>query len=175
MKRKNHFFLTFSLSLWLYFSIFKFDLIQTVFLSFFTAYLSWIPDIDIKVVKKLEKLKKRRFLAFLLKPFIFLFKKLLRHRGLTHSIWPILVLVFLDLKIKEYLISIFLKIIYFALIFHILEDSLTISGVNFLYPLNFRLRLAKFRSNSNLHSLFFDIVSLFSILLFFYLMEKNFL
>ncbi len=174
MKRRNHFFITFSLALWLYYFILKFNLSQTFLLSFFTAYLSWLPDIDLKIIKKLEKFEKKKTLsAFLFKPFLFLLKKFLKHRGITHSIWPILLLIFLDLEVNDYLISIFLKIIYFALIFHVIEDSFTVSGVNFFYPLNFRLKLAKFKSNSKTHIIFFDLLSFFLVVFFFYVIKEQ--
>ena len=92
----------------------------------------------------------------------------MQHRTWTHSLWIPLSLLILDYLNNDFLLSIFLKTIYIGLFLHIIEDSLTVSGVRIFYPLSFKLRLAKFNTNSEKHSFIFDIFSVILVLSFVY-------
>jgi len=169
MKKEDHFLLTFSISLYIYFFIYQ-NLKYTFIASFLTAFFSWLPDLDIKITKKIEKIrKKRKITYFLMFPIFFMIKRVLKHRGITHSIYLPIILIYLDLVTQDFLISFFLKILYFSIILHILEDSLTKSGVQLFFPLNYRLKIPIFSTKNKSHSFIIKIKSFVILITFFVL------
>jgi membrane-bound metal-dependent hydrolase YbcI (DUF457 family) len=167
LKKEDHFLATLAISPYIYyFFIFK-NLEYTILASFLTAFFSWIPDIDIKITKKIDKIKKRhKIIYFLLFPIFYLLKKVLKHRGLTHSLYIPLILIYLDYLIKDFLLSFFIKILYFSVILHVLEDSITKSGVPIAYPLRYKIRIPLFSTRSKKHSIIIKMCSIILIILF---------
>ena len=177
MKKEDHFYVTFSLSLFIYFYFFYYSLFLTIILSFLTAYLSWLPDIDIKVLKKIDKIKKKhRVFYFLFFPIFWLVKKIFRHRTITHTLWIPLLLAYLDLfDLFNEKIETILRIIYLSLILHILEDGLTKTGVRLFYPLDLKLKIPLFSTNKEIDSLKIKTIAFFLILVFIFLQLSPFL
>lgn len=158
--------MSFALSLWIFYFIFNYDFLFVLFGSFLTGFFSFLPDLDIKIIKKLEKLNKNSFYLFYL--LIWPIKHFFRHRGITHSIWiPIILFYFAEFHFMNFVIIFVFRFLYLSLILHILEDMFTVSGVDLFFPLNFRVRFFKFSTNSDLHFLFFIFVSFLLIVAFF--------
>ena len=124
-----------------------------------TAYFSWLPDIDLKIQRKIHTLcKKKGFInrlkCFFTKPFLSIFK----HRTYTHSLVVLAVfvalLLFAYFSIPESLHVLFLLVfvpIVFGILFHILEDSFTVRGVPLFYPLSKKsYRLFRFNTNKTI-------------------------
>ncbi|HIQ50591.1 MAG TPA: hypothetical protein EYH54_01305 [Nautiliaceae bacterium] len=171
MKKEDHFLLTFSISLYIYYFLFK-DLKYLLIGSILTAFFSWLPDLDIKVLKKIEKIKKKkRIVYYLLFPCFYLIKKLLKHRGLTHSIYFPIFLIYLDYITEDFLVSFFLKTLYLSILLHILEDSLTKTGVSIVYPLNFKFKIPIFSTNNNIHSFLIKIKAFLFIIIFLFFVK----
>jgi len=168
VRKEDHFYVTFSLSLFIYFYFFHYSLFLTLFLSLLTAYLSWLPDIDIKVLRKIDKIKKtHKIVYFLLFPIFWLVKKIFRHRTITHTLWIPLLLAYLDLfDLFNEKFEAILRVLYLSLILHILEDSLTKTGVKLFYPLDLKLKIPLFSTSKEADSLKIKTISFFLILIF---------
>ncbi|MGC9133145.1 MAG: metal-dependent hydrolase [Nanopusillaceae archaeon] len=128
------------LSYLLFYYIFSFDKISSIIIAIFVGIISTIPDFDYKIFKwsnkqylflNKTKLKYPLFPYYL---FILFLIKIFKHRGITHSIFPIILfflLGFFTIRLF-YLFSL-------AFLLHIIEDSLTVSGIQPFYPLlNFK-------------------------------------
>jgi inner membrane protein len=165
MRRINHFSWSFALSLWLFFYIFKYEIFISFLLSLLVAFLSFLPDLDIILIKKVDRFNRENFYIFFL--FVYIFKSIFKHRTVTHSIWiPFVLFYFAEYFFLNFYLVIFLRVIYLSLILHILEDSCTVSGVRIFYPLNFNLRFFKFSTNSTIHFYFLEILAYFVAFLF---------
>ena len=122
----------------IFFYIFGFDKISSIIISIIVGLICIIPDYDFKIYnwanKQYENINKSKILKYLLYPyylFILFLLKLFKHRGFTHSIFPIIIFFLLGFFIIKifYLFSL-------AFLLHIIEDSLTVSGITPLYPLS---------------------------------------
>ncbi len=158
MKRVNHITWSFGLSLWIYYFAFDFNLFITTLFSFFTAAFAWLPDIDIRIVNlSREIMYKTLFLAF---PVYLFMRILFKHRTITHTLWlPILffsVYFYFDLF---FLFEDILLILGMAISLHILEDSLTVTGVQPFFPISLKFRFGDFSTSSTLHFIFLEIMS----------------
>ena len=175
MRREDHFITTYTLSLYFYTFLFNYSLLLTFVLSFFTAYLSWLPDIDIKVLKKLDKLRKeKKIIYFLFFPLIFLLRLFFKHRTFTHTFWIPFSLILLDLFVLDNgFLKLIVRIFYMSLLLHILEDSLTKTGVRPFYPEKFTLKIPIFSTNDDFHSFLIKMISLVLLALYFLLIFKN--
>jgi len=115
---------------------------SSIVLSIVTASLSSLPDLDYRIHswadKKrlfLEKTKLKYFL-FPIYLFLILLIKIFRHRGITHSIFPIILFLFLSLYFKPFFI------LFLAFTLHIMGDIFTVSGIQPFYPIgNIRVRI----------------------------------
>lgn len=132
--------LHFSLTLLLSFIIFYLleGYVEAIIISIIIASFSTFPDLDIKInsflnkilsfLEKLDKIK----IFIPIKKFFYYLSVLFTHRGITHSIFFSLFFIFLSI-ILQIKILIYVGI---AVIFHILEDMTTVSGVKPFYPLS---------------------------------------
>ncbi|MEM1684248.1 MAG: metal-dependent hydrolase [Nanopusillaceae archaeon] len=140
---KLHISVSLVISYLIYFLIMNFDRFSSLLLSLVTAKLSTLPDFDYKIFswsnKQILMLKNTK-LYLILFPYYFLLiflNRIFKHRGITHSIYPIL--FFLILK---FLFSNIFLILAFSFALHVLEDMFTVSGVQIFYPLNnFKLKI----------------------------------
>ncbi len=165
MRRINHFSWSFAISLWLFLYVFKYDFAITFLLSLLVAFLSFLPDLDIVLIKKVDKFNKQNFYIFF--AFVYIFKSIFKHRTVTHSIWIPIILFFLaEFFFFNFYLIIFLRIIYLSLFLHILEDACTVSGVRIFYPFSFSLRFFKLSTNSTIHFYFLEILAYFGVFLF---------
>jgi membrane-bound metal-dependent hydrolase YbcI (DUF457 family) len=164
MLKRNHFLWTLGISPWLFYYLnLNLELIFT--LSLLTAFLSSLPDIDLKIVKYFKKLNYRSF--FLTYPIYILVKLIFKHRTITHSLFiPISLLLLNKFIITNYYLSLFLFSLSFALILHVFEDCMTIAGVKIFWPLKYNLRLASFRTASNFHNSILHILGIIILLTF---------
>lgn len=150
MKKTTHFIWTLGISLFIFKYVFYYSILPNLIVSFITAFFSSLPDIDIKIIKKVQIFNRSTFYIFyiLTIPFQLLFK----HRTWTHTIYlPILFLFIAEFFTYNFYVQIICRILYLTLSLHIIEDSFTVSGVRLFYPFNLKLRIAKFSTNS-----FFD-------------------
>ncbi|BFI73231.1 hypothetical protein YN1_2180 [Nanoarchaeota archaeon] len=117
--------------------IFNFDKLSAIILAIFVGFLSTIPDFDYKIFTwsnkqymflNKTKLKYPLFPYYL---FILFLIKVFKHRGITHSIFPVLFFFILGF----FIIS-FFYLFSLAFLLHMLEDSLTVSGIQPFYPLS---------------------------------------
>jgi membrane-bound metal-dependent hydrolase YbcI (DUF457 family) len=167
MLKRNHFSWTLVISLALFYFVFDYRLLLAVLFSFFTAMISYIPDVDITISRNLKKFD--NFTANLLKPITFILERLFLHRHITHTIYlPALFFIVAEFIEVGPLFKLILRIFYLALGLHILEDAMTVEGINPLYPLNTHLRLAAFSTASKTHALFLDIVAYLSFMAIFW-------
>ncbi len=98
-------------------------------------------------------------------PFLKVFAYLLRHRGIMHSVFPPLVI--------SMLIFYFTSLSYSTAFFtgylsHLIADALTISGVNFLYPISTLRIRGPVRTGSVIETIFFLVLAAACILLIAY-------
>jgi len=149
MIKVSHFIWTYALSLFIFYYVFNENLLATFLLSFLTAAISWLPDIDIRVFKRISEFNKKTYYIFYIftLPFLLFFK----HRTWTHAIYLPLFFLYLGEFIYVGDLQLIFRILYLAFFLHILEDSFTVSGVKLFYPIKFSFKLAKFNTNSNLH------------------------
>jgi hypothetical protein len=167
MKKLNHFSLSFSISFWIFYFLFEQNIIITFFLSLFVALLSSLPDIDIKIIRSLNNLNKKTL--YLTYPIILVFKLIFKHRTITHTIWlPAILLIFDIYTNFNFFIEYILKILYIAIFLHLIEDSLTISGIKPLYPIPLKIKLFNFSTDSKIHFLFFQSLSYVILFSFFF-------
>jgi len=103
-----------------FFNLSIFNFLSLLFFIFGTI----LPDVDSKL-SKIGKKKVFRVLQFFVK-----------HRGFMHSFFFI-ILIFLITSFLPFILRIYLC---FGLFLHIFLDSLTIRGINFLYPFKFKIR-----------------------------------
>ena len=185
MKKVSHIIWTFSISLWIYHLFFpEFNTIENILISLITAIFSSLPDIDLKIVNYFKKLNyKTLFLSY---PIYFLIKTIFKHRTITHSflfssIFYIGYYIFSNilnntiLNIQIFSLSINLSLflaylsfsIFLAITLHIFEDSLTVAGVEPLYPIKIKIRFARFRTNSSISQIIIDFVGFLIGVLFF--------
>lgn len=165
MRKLNHISLTFAISLWIFYYFFNFKIIQTILLSTLTAFFSSLPDIDIKIIKKIKKLERKTL--FLICPLTYFLKVIFKHRNITHSIWFFGIFFYIsEFFLKNKYLILFTKTIYLAIILHIIQDSFTKTGIKLFYPIKFKLKLANFSTNKNSHFLFFQILAYIICLIF---------
>jgi membrane-bound metal-dependent hydrolase YbcI (DUF457 family) len=189
MYRRDHLYFTFLFSLIFYtYSFYYFfpeihnetlKLILFASLVFLTAQFSWLPDIDIRITRAVSDMCQQqdnifdKIFCFFEKPIL----ALLEHRTLTHSllplilvgsIWYIIEIMHLP-TIPYYLLKVFTISIFFALIFHILGDMWTVSGVPLFWPLSKKkFRFFRFNSSRRVHVWFMRILYLFLFIVFLY-------
>ncbi|RIB35226.1 MAG: hypothetical protein BXU00_02775 [Candidatus Nanoclepta minutus] len=129
--------LHFSTSLLLSYLIYGFlgfDKVSSIVLSIITASISSLPDFDYKIFSWANKKKilfEKTGLKYILFPIyllILLLIKLFRHRGITHSIFPIIIFFYLSIFFRPFLI------LSISFLLHSIEDSFTVSGIYPLYP-----------------------------------------
>jgi inner membrane protein len=135
-----------------------------------------LPDIDIRIIKKINKLKKRKKLIYyLFFPFFWLLRVIFKHRTITHSLWIPFLLLIVDIYqlINNQILVSLIRVIYLALILHILEDSLTKTGVDLFYPLKVKLKVPIFSTSNEKDSIIIKIISLFLFLIFIFLVIGN--
>lgn len=154
MKNWNHFSLSFVVCLWIYYYIFNFEMILTFSLSFLTAFLSFLPDIDLKIIFKIDQFNRDTFFVFF--PITFLLKLIFKHRGITHSLWIPMVLFFIGEFLLNDIFSLVFRVVYLALFLHIIEDSFTISGVEIFYPFSFNFKVFNLNTSSFSHFWFLE-------------------
>jgi len=141
MIKRLHFSVSLVLS-YLVYNLLNFDKLSSIVLSIITASLSSLPDLDYKIYswanKKRIFLEKTR-LKYILFPvylFIIFLIKVFKHRGTTHSIFPIILFLYLSIYFKPFFI------LFLSFTLHIIEDSFTVSGIQPFYPINeFRIRI----------------------------------
>jgi len=141
MIKRLHFSTSLVLS-YLIYSFFNFDKSSSIVLSIITASLSSLPDFDYKIYtwannKKifLEKSGLKYFL-FPIYLFIIFLIKVFKHRGTTHSIFPIIIFLYLSIYFKPFFI------LFLSFTLHIIEDLFTVSGIQPLYPISeFRIKI----------------------------------
>ena len=159
-----HISLSFFLSYLIFYFLLYFGKIDSIILSFFVSFLSIIPDYDLKIFnwsnKQIIFLRKTK-LKYLLFPyylFLIFLNKIFKHRTTTHTIFvPIFFFIF------GFYFQLF-HIISLAIFLHILEDSLTVSGVKIFYPLSdFELKIPLI--NTRKHILEQKILSILFLLL----------
>lgn len=137
MIARLHFATSLVLSYLIYFFIADLDKISSVILSIITAKLSTIPDLDYKIYswanKQILFLKKSKFYILIIPYYLFLefLIRIFKHRGITHTIYPILFFIFL-----RFLFFNLFFVLTLAFVLHLLEDSITISGIRPFYPLS---------------------------------------
>ena len=108
--------------------IFFFNIGNKFLFLFFVLFFGALPDID----------HYKSWIGRKLKVLSFLINLFSKHRGIFHSIFPVLILygVFLYYGLKE--IALASAIGYLS---HLAMDSLTKTGINFLYPVSkFKIR-----------------------------------
>ncbi|MDA3855989.1 MAG: DUF2227 family putative metal-binding protein [Candidatus Woesearchaeota archaeon] len=166
MRKFNHLIMSFGLSLWILYFGFEYDLFFVLFGSFFVGFFSFLPDLDIKFIKKLDKFNKENFYFFSV--FILPLKYIFRHRGITHSIWiPFILIYFGEFIFINFFLVLIFRIFYLSFFLHIFEDMFTVSGVELFYPFTFRFRFFKFSTNSHFDFWFFNLISFLLTLSFF--------
>lgn len=133
MIARLHFATTLFLSFIIFYHILSYNFLDSIFLSIITSLLSTLPDMDYKISKNIEnqiKFLKSTKLNIILFPY-YLFIKFLyiifKHRGFTHSIYPIIIFLLLSENIIFF-------ILFLSFSLHIIEDSLTVSGIKPFYP-----------------------------------------
>jgi len=121
---------------YLIYSFIGFDKISSIVLSIITASLSSLPDLDYKIYSWANKKRiifERTGLKYILFPiylfFIFLIK-FFKHRGTTHSIFPIIIFLYLSIYFRPFFI------LFLSFTLHVIEDVFTVSGIQPLYPIN---------------------------------------
>jgi membrane-bound metal-dependent hydrolase YbcI (DUF457 family) len=165
MNKVNHISWTLGLSLWIFYLYFDFSLVHSMIYSFFCASIAWLPDVDLKIIKKINEFN--RSTLFLFYPLTFIFKILFKHRSITHSIWIPLCLFF----ISEYVLisgisRVILLIISLAIFLHIFEDTLTVRGVEIFYPFSLRIRFLRFHTDSKIHFYILEFCAYFILIAF---------
>ncbi|MDT7890469.1 MAG: metal-dependent hydrolase [Candidatus Nanopusillus sp.] len=156
----------------MFFYIFNFDKASSIIISIIVGLICIIPDYDYKIYnwanKQYENINKSKILKYLLYPyylFILFLLKLFKHRGFTHSIFPIIIFFFMGLLIMKifYLFSL-------AFLLHIIEDSLTVSGITPFYPISnykFAIPILNNRENRKLQEyLSYIIYIMFFVIIF---------
>ena len=174
MKQITHLIWSFGISLLLFMFIFKINFFFTLLFSFLVGFLSFLPDIDIKIINKIDKFNFKTFYVFWI--FNYPLKLFFKHRTITHSIWfPLLFFCLGEFVFSEFiLVSYSLRILYLALILHIFEDSLTVSGVELFFPFNFNFKLAKFSTDSFFDYWILNLIGFIFIFVFKYILcEKS--
>ncbi|MGC9079294.1 MAG: metal-dependent hydrolase [Nanopusillaceae archaeon] len=131
--------------------IFKVDKLSSIILSLIIGFISVLPDIDYNIYnwaykqyKYLEN-KKIKYLIYPYYLFLWILVNLFKHRGFTHSIFPILIFFILGFFTIHlfYLFSI-------AFLLHIFEDSFTVSGIYPLYPIkDYQFKIGILSNNRN--------------------------
>jgi len=128
MIKRLHFSVSLVLSYIIY-NFLSFDKLSSIVLSIITASLSSLPDFDYKIYSWANKKRifmERTRLKYILFPiylFIIFLIKIFKHRGTTHSIFPIILFLYLSLYFKPFFI------LFLSFILHIIEDLLTVSGI----------------------------------------------
>lgn len=85
-----------------------------------------LPDLD----------EKQSTLGRRLKPVSWTLQFFLGHRGIWHSLWiPLILYLILLVYMKNYAMAVVV-----GYVAHLIADSLTKEGINFLYPLQFHVR-----------------------------------
>lgn len=157
MKKVNHFTWSLALSVWIFYFYFEYNIFETIIFSLIVAMISWLPDIDIRIVNESRKLLKASF--YLLLPIHFIVKTIFKHRTITHSLFIPIVLYLISLYLIENIyLDKFLIILSLSLFLHIFEDSLTVSGVKLFWPIPLKIRFAKFSTNSEVHFILLELI-----------------
>lgn len=159
MKKINHITWSFALSLWIYYYLFNQNILQTIFFSFFVGILAWLPDVDLRIIKLSQKLVLNSFFIFY--PFHLLIKIIFKHRTITHTIWIPLSLFLINKYINvksNFIFENIIMILIIAILLHIFEDSLTISGVQPLFPIPIKIRLWNFNTSSQIHFFILEVI-----------------
>lgn len=165
MKRFSHIIWTFSISLWIYDLYFNLNLFENIFYSSITAFLSFLPDIDLKIVRYFHNLNfKTLFISY---PLYLLIKIIFKHRTITHSVFfsLIFLVLYYFLNSNHYL-GLLIFTFFLAIILHIFEDSLTIAGVQPLFPIKFKFRLFFFRTSSSFDEFIINILGLLILIMY---------
>ena len=164
MRKLTHIIWSFSLSSFLFFYLFDFEFFKTIIFSCLVGFFSFIPDLDIKFVKKIKRFNKKTFYIFsiITTPI----KKIIGHRQITHSLFLPLIFFLFYFVFRKYFFSYVFLILCFSIFLHIFEDCLTKSGVKIFYPFRFKLRLAKFNTFSEVHYLILNLIGLGFFILF---------
>ena len=167
MNKLNHFSLSFGASLWIFHYFFTNNVFAIFILSFFVAFLSSLPDIDIKIIKSINNYNRQTL--YILYPITFILKIIFRHRTITHTIWLPTLLLLADIYMQSnfYTDSI-LRVLYIGIFLHLIEDSLTKSGIKPLYPLPLKFKLFDFSTNSKADITFVQLLSIMIVISFFY-------
>lgn len=168
MKRLNHLSLSFAISLFIFYYYFNYNFALTFLLSFFVSILSFLPDVDMTIINKLDKFNRNNFYIFF--PFVYVLKSFFKHRTITHSVWfPLIFLFLAEYFFVNIFLILFFRVLYIAIFLHIIEDSLTLSGVRIFYPFDFKLKLFRFNTNSIIHFYLLEFLAYFIIILFVFL------
>ena len=160
MLKRNHFTWTFFISLYIYFLFFEYSPENTLILAFFTASISWLPDIDFKILDVLRNFEAKTL--YILTPLIAFLKFIFQHRGITHSIFiPVILLVFGEFVFTQsIIIQTILRVFYLALFLHIFEDSLTIRGIKPFFPFsNQAIQFKLINTSSATHFVILEIIA----------------
>jgi len=135
MIKRLHFSTSLVLS-YLIYNLLNFDKLSSIVLSIITASLSSLPDFDYKIYSWANKKRifmERTGLKYVLFPiylFIIFLIKIFKHRGTTHSIFPIILSLYLSLYFKPFFI------LFLSFTLHIIEDLFTVSGIQPFYPIS---------------------------------------
>lgn len=164
MLKSNHFLWTLGISPWIfYFLKLEIELIFT--LSLLTAFLSSLPDLDLKIVKYFKKLNRKSF--YLTFPIYLIIKLIFKHRTITHSLFiPITLLIINYFFIENIYTNYILISLSTALILHVFEDCMTIAGVKLFWPIKINIRFANFRTASKFHNGILHILGIIILLTF---------
>ncbi|BBL45814.1 hypothetical protein MJ1_0670 [Nanobdella aerobiophila] len=119
----------------IFYYILSINYISSIIFSIFVGIICIIPDLDYKLsiwANKQYITLRKSIIKYILFPyyiFILFIIKIFKHRGITHSIFPVILF---------YLIGNYIHIFYLfslAFLLHIIEDSLTVSGTQPFYPI----------------------------------------
>jgi membrane-bound metal-dependent hydrolase YbcI (DUF457 family) len=164
MLKANHFLWTLGIAPWI-FHYLNYELALILILTLITAFLSSLPDLDLKIVRYFKKLNYKSF--FLTYPIYILVKLIFKHRTITHSLFiPLAILIYVYLVQNNLYFEYFLISLSSALILHVFEDSLTIAGVQMFRPIQTKIKFANFRTASKFHNNILHVLGLIILLSF---------
>jgi membrane-bound metal-dependent hydrolase YbcI (DUF457 family) len=164
MLKSNHFLWTLGISPWI-FHYLNFTIELITVLSILTAFLSSLPDLDLKIVKYFKKLNYKSF--FLTYPIYIIVKLIFKHRTITHSLFiPIILLTINYYLVETIYLSYFLISLSTALILHVFEDCMTIAGVKIFWPIPYNFRISNFRTASKFHNNILHVLGIIILLTF---------
>lgn len=164
MNKRQHMYVTFVLSLFLYYYYFKFNFNDTLIYSLVTSLLAPIPDIDLKIVRFFNKIPTIiRAPLYLIE---LLVRSIFKHRTYTHNIFVASILLVLYQLYNSFIYI----LIFNAIIFHIIEDAMTVRGVKPFLPINTKIKIMNFSTSNNYHSIVINLICLLLFALFLYLL-----